>query len=70
MTPIQNISDDKIDHEIWIRETIIVKLVGNLYPSILQGEIEILKERKQYLKEQQYLKERPIEFLSDKEMEI
>ena len=45
---LSNIKKEEIDDQIKIRKHILQDLVGNLYPQVLNSEIEKLKIMKQY----------------------
>ena len=41
---IKDIKPEQIDDQIEVRKELIGEMVGNLYPAILQGEIDKLKK--------------------------
>lgn len=45
---LSNIKREEIDAQIKIRQYLIQDMVGNLYPSVLDGEIKRLRIMKQY----------------------
>ena len=48
---IKDIKSEQVDEQIEIREHLIGLMVGNLYPTILRGEIEKIKELKDFITE-------------------
>lgn len=54
---VQDVQYHEIDDQIKVREYLIGQMVGSLYPQVLQGEIDKLKNLKQ-------------EFISEKDMEL
>ena len=41
---LKDIKPEQIDEQIEVRKKLIGEMVGNLYPAILQGEIDKLKK--------------------------